>query len=179
MSKRINELEKYIENLSKEEQAKQQSKTKDNPEKLFGLIKQGDTVGVAVAIKNNIDIQMKDKNGMTALHLASAHGTELISDLLINQADGSVWQRDKFDRLPLDVARENGHEKIGDKLEQVTYPELFKEDKDNHQMIAKHLEKQKEIGRQNTAPPYAKDLDTREMMMRFRNKRNERDDLEH
>ncbi len=156
MSKRINELEKYIENLSKEELAKQKSKTKDNPQMLFDLIKQGDTVAIAVAIENNIDLQMKDKNGMTPLHLASAHGTELISDLLINQADGSVWQRDNFDRLPLDVARENGHEKIGDKLEQVTYPELFKEDKDNHKLIEKHLDIQKEVGHVNTAPSYLK-----------------------
>jgi len=156
MSERIEELEKYLESLNKEERKKQEAKTKDNPQILFDLIKQGDTVGVAVAIENNIDIQMQDENGMTPLHLASAHGTELISELLINEAEGAVWQRDNFDRLPLDVARENGHDRIGDKLEQMTYPELFIDEKDNHQLIVKYLDKQKEIGCLNTAPSYLK-----------------------
>lgn len=154
MSIRIEELEKYIESLNKEERKKQEAKTKDNPQTLFNLIKQGDTIGVAIAIENNIDLQMKDENDMTPLHLASAHGTELITELLINEANGSVWQRDNFDRLPLDVARENGHDKIGDKLEQFTYPELFIDEKENHQLISKYLDKQKECDRPNTAPSY-------------------------
>lgn len=177
MNRRIEELEKHLKSLSDEERQKQEEKLKDN--NIFDLIKQGDTVGIAVAIQNGIDLQVQNEQGMTPLHLASAHGTELISELLINEADGAVWQRDNFDRLPLDVARENGHDKIGDKLEQVTYPELFKDEKDNHQLIAKYIDKQKELDHPNTAPPYAKDLDTREMMMRFRNQSHEKDDLEH
>jgi len=156
MSIRIEELEKYVESLDQEERKKQETKTKDNPQVLFDLIKQGDTVGVAVAIENNIDLQVQDENGMTPLHFASAHGTEMISELLINETNGAVWQRDNFDRLPLDVARENGHDKIGDKLEQVTYPELFKGEKANRELIEKYLDKQKECGRPNTEPSYLK-----------------------
>jgi len=156
MNKQIEELEKYVESLNQEERKKQEAKTKDNPQALFDLIKQGDTIGVAVAIENNIDLQMQDENGMTPLHLASAHGTELISELLINEADGTVWQRDNFDRLPLDVARENGHDKIGNKLEQVTYPELFKDEIANRELIEKYLDKQKELNRPNTEPNYLK-----------------------
>ena len=179
MSERTEELERYIESLNQEERKKQEAKTKDNPQALFDLIKQGDTVGVAVAIENNIDLVLQNEQGMTPLHLASAHGTKLISELLINKVDGTVWQRDNFDRLPLDVARENGHDEIGDKLEQVTYPELFIDEQDNHELVAKYLEKQKECDRPNTAPSFAKDLDTREVMMRFRNKSHEKDELEH
>ena len=124
MSERLDEVNQYIANLSPEEQAKHEAKLKNST--IFDLIKQGDTVAIAIAVQSDADMTIQDQQGMTPLHVASKHGTELIADVLMQDANGAVWQRDSQDRLPLDVARENGHQEIGDKLEQVTYPELFK-----------------------------------------------------
>ncbi len=139
MSNRLDALNEHIASLSPEERAKHEAKLKDNPQAIFELIKQGDTVAVALAVENGYDLTTQNAQGMNPLHVAAQNGTELITEVLINQSSDAPFQRDNQGRLPLDVARENKHEALGDQLEKATYPELFSQlgDQQIKQSIAK------------------------------------------
>jgi len=142
MDNQLEKLDLYIASLTQEQRAIHEEKI-NNPQAIFKLIKQGDTVGVTVAIQNGIDLNVKNDQGMNPLHVASAHDTQLIADVIIREASNAPFQRDNHDRLPLDVAREICNHKIGNKLEQVTYPELFKDEKSKQSIMMV-----------NTAPSY-------------------------
>lgn len=152
MDDQLKNLDSYITALTPEQRANYEAKTNSNPHAIFDLIKQGDTVGVTVAIQNGIDLNIKNDQGMNPLHVASAHGTQLIADLIIREDSKAQFQRDNHDRLPLDVARENGNHEIGNKLEQVTYPELFKGGKE---ALINNVITQKQLKHTttNTLPP--------------------------
>ena len=138
MSNRLNTLYEHIASLSPEERAKHEAKLKENPQAIFELIKQGDTVAVAIAVENGYDLTTQNDQGMNSLHVAAQNGTELITEVLINQSSDAPFQRDHQGRLPLDIARENKHQALGDQLEKVTYPELFSQlgDQQKNQSIA-------------------------------------------
>lgn len=175
MSERLDELNQYIANLSPDERADHDAKLKSNS--IFDLIKQGDTVGVAIAIQNEADITQQDDQGMTPLHVSAEHGTELIADVLMIDANGAVWQRDNQDRLPLDVARENGHQELGDKLEQITYPEQFLQldGVEEQEFTNQYSTKIKASDAIDTSPPYLSQMKKRALLMQIQNKKNEID----
>lgn len=164
MSNRLDELNEYIASLSPEERAKHEAKLKNNPQAIFELIKQGGTVAVAIAVENGYDLTIQDDQGMNPLHVAAKNGTELITEVLINQSSDAPFQRDRQGRLPLDIARENKHQALGDQLEQATYPEQFKELYPDNELI-NHLSKSKPAKSKNTEPAVLKDIYKRQRLM--------------
>lgn len=163
MSNRLDELNEYIASLSPEERAKHEAKLKDNPQAIFELIKQGDTVAVALAVENGYELTTQNDQGMNPLHVAAENGTELISEVLIARDTDAPFQRDHQGKLPLDIARENKHEALGDQLEQATYPEQFRELYPDNNLINR-LSNNKPAKSKNTEPHFLhrepdKDLD--------------------
>lgn len=126
-SARLDELWAYVEGLGAADYQRHKAKTQDQPDAIFDLIKRGDAVGVAVALKEGISREITNEYDMTPLHMASACDTRLIAGLLMTEPNGAPWMRDAHGRLPLDVAREAGHDALGNQLQEVTYPELFRD----------------------------------------------------
>ncbi len=122
----IGEINAFIDTLSPKALEQQEAKTSDNPEAIFDLVKQGDTVGVAIAMRNGIEPDITDKHGMTPLHYAAANGARNITEILTQSPSAAPWAQDKHGRLPLDITREAGNHQIGDRLERITYPQLFR-----------------------------------------------------
>lgn len=161
MSDRLDELNGYIASLSVDERAKHEAKLNDKT--IFDLIKQGDAVGVAIALQNGLDLSTQNDQGMNPLHVAAENGTELISEVLINEVSSAPFQRDDQGRLPLDVAREAKHEQVGDLIEKVTYAEQFK-GLERDQLLDGYSRQEKT----NTEPAILQDMSQRERFMRFR-----------
>lgn len=159
--KTLQELDAHIASLSPEELAAQQAKTKDNPQAVFDLVKAGDAVGVAVALQSSISPEITDDKDMTPLHYAAGHDTRLIGEVLIREVSAAPWMQDKFDRLPLDIAQECGHDALGQKIERVTYPKIYK-DLDNSpeqaKLIRQYDAKRLELDKPSTAPAITKQL---------------------
>jgi len=152
--KTLQELDAHIAGLSPEELADQQAKTKDNPQAIFDLVKAGDTVGVAVAIQNGISPEITDDKNMTPLHYAAGQDTQLIGEVLIREVSAAPWMRDKFDRLPLDITQDCGHDKLGHQIERVTYPKIYKELKNTPEqtkLLERYDAKQLELDDPSTA----------------------------
>ena len=135
----LEKLNQYIANLSPEDKAKHLAKTKDNPQAIFVLVKKGDTVAIALAVENGFDVSIQNEKKQTPLHVAAEHDTQLIADVLTQEANDAPWQRDNQGKLPLDIARENGHHELGNKLEQITYPEQFLELNPDNERIAEYV----------------------------------------
>lgn len=162
---RLAKLDRHIAAMSAIEREKQDAKTRGNPEAMLDLIRQGDAVGVTVAVQNRISPTVQDKHGMNALHLAAAHDTPLIGAVLMREASPAPWQRDQDGRLPLDVARENGHTRVGDQLERITYPGLFRGEKNGpvrSELIAEYDKKRQELGDPDTRPARSREFAARE-----------------
>lgn len=134
----LEKLNQYIANLSPEDKAKHLAKTKDNPQAIFDLVKKGDTVAIALAVEKGFDVSIQNEKKQTPLHVAAEHDTQLIADVLSQEANDAPWQRDNQGKLPLDIARENGHHELGNKLELLTYAEQFKELNPDNQRTAKY-----------------------------------------
>ncbi len=169
----IEKINAFIDALIPKALEQQEAKTKENPEAIFDLVKQGNTVGVAVAIKNDIQPDMTDMHGMTTLHYAAANGAENVTEVLTQSPSAAPWIKDKHGRLPLDMAREAGNHQIGDRLEQLTYPQLFKEKEGRliqHGILEAFNTKRKALGNPDTKPAFDKKLKANDMLQSFKNK---------
>tara|TARA_E500000318_G_scaffold107170_1_gene116113 strand:+ start:2802 stop:3359 length:558 start_codon:yes stop_codon:yes gene_type:complete len=158
--KQLENLHRHIEWLDADAYARQLAKTKD-PQAVFDLIRRGDTTGFACALKNGLPPDLADRNGMTMLHHAAGHDARLIAAMLTDKANATPWARDKYGRLPLDVARECAHADMGDRLERITYPSLFLEERDgpvDREVIERYEAKRKELGSPDTRPAYAQSV---------------------
>ena len=158
--KHFENLHRHIDWLDANAYARQLAKTKD-PQAVFDLIRRGDTTGGACALKNGLPLDLTDRNGMTMLHHAAGHDARLIAAVLTEKANAAPWARDKYGRLPLDVARECAHAEMSDRLERITYPSLFLEERDSpvdRQTIGRYEAKRKELRSPDTRPRYAQDV---------------------
>ncbi len=157
LQERLAELDAYLASLDDAERTRQKVKTETDPQKVFDLIQLGDTVGVAIAMQdNNIRPDLTDKNKMTLLHRAAAHDTQLIAAVVMREVSAAPWMRDAFDRLPLDVAREAGHDELGNVLQEITYPELFRDQPEttlSHELIQAYASHSHAFGQPSTALP--------------------------
>lgn len=179
MDERLAELEDHIAAMSAEERQRQSAKSENNPQAVFDLIRRGDAVGVAVALKKKAQFDLVDKNGMTPLHVAAAHDTRTIAAVLTKEANSDIWRRDRFGRLPLDIARSAGHQQMGDRLERLTYPQLYKGEKDGPvkpERIEAFDSRYKELGKPDTSPAFSSYFEARESLPRLRS--NQRSDRE-
>lgn len=104
---------------------------------------------------------------MTPLHHAAGHDARLIGAILLEEPGTSPWGRDQWGRLPLDVARESGHTELGDALERVTYPGLFKDERDGPvppETIERFDIKRRQLGSPDTRPATAPNFEARSFL---------------
>lgn len=170
MDERLTALKRHIASLDTQEYAAQIVKT-EGPQAVFALIRNGDALAVACAVQEGRTAELKDENGMTPLHHAAAHDARLIGALLLEETGGAPWARDQWGRLPLDVARESGHTELGDTLERVTYPGLFKDERDGpvpHETIQRFDDKRRQLGSPDTLPATAPNFEARGFLPRSR-----------
>lgn len=178
MDERLTALKRHIASLDTQGYAAQIAKTAD-PQAVFALIRTGDVAAVACAVQEGRTAELKDENGMTPLHHAASHDARLIGALLLEEPSGAPWARDQWGRLPLDVARESGHTELGDTLERVTYPGLFRDEKDGPvppETIQRYDTMRRQLGSPDTRPATAPDFEARGFLPR--SKEQERGGLE-
>ena len=167
---RLEALKQHIADLSREDRERQLAKSKD-PQAVFALIRKGDTVAVACAIERGMPKDLADQNGMTMMHHAAAHDTKTIAALLIEEGHGAPLSRDRFGRLPLDVAREAGSTDIANQLERITYLGVFRDEIDGPvlgQTIRAYEKERTLAGPVDSRPPYAREIEFRGHLPRLR-----------
>ena len=156
-------LKRHLASLGTQEYAIQLAKTED-PQAVFDLIRDGDALGIACAVQEGRTAGLTDANGMTPLHYAAAHDAHLIGAILLEEPGATPWTRDQWGRLPLDVARESGHADLGDTLERVTYPGLFRDEVDGPvlpDLIARYDDQRRQLRSPDTRPSFAPEFEAR------------------
>ncbi len=165
---RFEELKAYVDGLPEAQFKAQASKGQASEQAVFDLINNGDALGLYCSIKQDPSLLARQNaSGMTPLHWCSVDKSGLIGEILTSEVSAAPWTRDRFGCLPLDIARETGNHKIGDKLERLTYPQLFKEEKDGPigpDLVNAYNEKRKELGNPDTAPAFNREFNTKNMM---------------
>lgn len=169
---RFDELEAYVAQLPKEDRAEHAAKGQAHPKAIFQMVKTGDAVGLYCSVKKDPSLlENRDDYGMTPLHWGGASKPEVMTEIMLSEPSSAPWARDRFGRLPLDAHREGGHHQSADKIERVTYPDLFRDEKDGPvapDKIATFAEKQKTLGRTDTRPPFARSIEPREIMPKLK-----------
>ena len=130
LESRLKALRAHIDAMSEAERAAIDEETRARPEKIFDDIAQGDAVAVAIALDNGVSPTLRDTDGKTPLHSAAALDAKLCTRVLLDKAGPAPWERDRHDRLPLDVAQEAGNEELANMLEAATYPSLYRDQPD-------------------------------------------------
>ncbi|MGF1500313.1 MAG: ankyrin repeat domain-containing protein [Paracoccaceae bacterium] len=157
-------LQKHLANLSPQQIEEQRAKL-SSPERLFDLVRQGDAVAVAQAVKDGADLTIKDERGMTPLHHAAALDARLITQAILHEPSVSVWTRDKQGRLPGDIAVESGHREMTDTLMCATYPDLYRDDLGgkamSNELIDRYADEVSRLGQRDTRSPYMTDFEPR------------------
>ncbi len=151
---RFERLKEHVAKMPDEERAKHAAKGQAHEGAVFDLIKQGDGVGLYASIQKDPSLlERQDNNGMTPMHWASADKSGLTYEIASSQPSNAPWMRDNFDRLPMEVAKEAGREQDQLKLERVTYPQLFQQEKNGPEQsakVSKYYKKHKETGKTDT-----------------------------
>lgn len=175
---RYDRLKVHIAGMAEANYRRELDKT-ENRQAMFDLIRDGDAVGVACAVREGRSMEIQDDRGMTPLHHAAAYDTRLIGQALTERPNAAPWTRDNEGRLPLDVARAAGHHELGDQLERVTYPELYRDERNGpvrEDLIEVYDAKRKELGSPDTRPDYARDFPARGLLPERSGR--DRDDME-
>lgn len=179
---RFAELEAYVTTLPEAERAEQAAKGQAHPKAVFQMIQTGDAVGLYCSIKKDPSLlERKDDYGMTPLHWGGSDKPGLMQEILTSEPSKSPWTRDRFGRLPLDVLREGAHHNAADKMERLTYPQLFRDEKDgpvSSDKIKAFETKYKELGKADTRPPHAHNMEPKPMMPRLKGKERDADERE-
>jgi hypothetical protein len=179
---RFEELKVYADKLPKVERSGQAAKGQAYDKAIFDMIRKGDTLGVYCSIKHDPSLlEKKDDKGMTPLHWGGSDKPGVMQEVLTSEPSSSPWIRDKFGRLPLDVLRNGGHHTAADKMERLTYSQLFKDEKDGpvpQEKIKAFDDKSKALGRPDTRPPFAKDVELRSTIPRLSEKGKDRGGIE-
>ena len=79
-----------------------------NSEEFFEATEKGDIKKVTFFLEADIDLNLKDKNGNTALHLASGEGHLKVVKLLLEKG-ANVDSQDESEGTPLHRASVEGH----------------------------------------------------------------------
>ena len=155
---RLQEIEAYLSGLSSRER---DALSDIGPDEFFARVKGGDAASVLAALKKHPYLaNEQDKDGLTPLHWAAQDKSGVMQDILTQEPNQSVWTKDNFGRLPLDTAQEFERDKAALRLERLTYPQLFRDEKDgpvSPEQIAEYYKAHKEHGRADTAPEYSID----------------------
>lgn len=127
---RLEALHAHISAMNADERAVIDEDIRARPEKIFDDIAQGDAMRAAIALENGVSPILRDADGKTPLHSAAALDAKLCARVLLDKASSAPWERDRQDRLPLDVAQEAGNEELANMLEAATYPSLYRDQPD-------------------------------------------------
>lgn len=147
---RFDSLKAYFDKLPTKEKEQHASKGHAHDGAVFDLIKDGDGVGLYASIQKDPSLlEKQDKNGMTPLHWASADKSGLAHEITSSHTSSAPWTLDKFERTPLDVAKEAGRIQDQMKLEQLTYPQMYRTLNNDgpvkEQKIEAHYQKLQEV----------------------------------
>ncbi|UTW60223.1 hypothetical protein KFE96_07895 [Kordiimonas sp. SCSIO 12603] len=179
---RFEELKAYVDNLPKAEFDKQAAKGQVHNKAIFDMIRKGDALGVYCSVKQKPSLlEKRDDDGMTPLHWSGSDKPGVMQEILTSEVSNSPWVCDRFGRLPLDVLRDGGHHTHADKMERLTYPRLFRDEKDgpvSPEKIKAFDDKSKALGRPDTRPPFANNIDFKSSIPRLKSQAKDRGDLE-
>ncbi|WP_165393843.1 ankyrin repeat domain-containing protein [Cardinium endosymbiont of Bemisia tabaci] len=80
---------------------------------LHVVVKNGDVQAVEALLNNpEVDVNSKDKDGLTPLHVAACEGhVEVVKELLATK-DIQLNLKDKDDKIPLHMAAQEGHVEV-------------------------------------------------------------------
>lgn len=160
MSARLNELERYVADLSENERRTLGARAFEHEHGVFDLIRAGDAAGLYAAVQQDPAIlERRDESGMTPLHWAAYDSSGLLFDVMTSEPSSAPWARDNAGRLPLDVLRDACQHGIADKAERLTYPQLFRDEKGGPvepKKIEAFEAKYEALGRPDTSPTYAR-----------------------
>ena len=76
---------------------------------LLAAASRGNLLAVQESVRQGADINCRDSNFQTSLHLAAAQGDDEIVKWLVQEADAQTDLKDYFGRKPLHIAVINGH----------------------------------------------------------------------
>ena len=156
-------LEAYVQTLPEEERRALGAVAHQSPLGVFDLVKSGDAAGLYAALEHDPSLmERQDENGMTPLHWAGIDQSGLLFDVLTSEPSGGPWTRDNVGRLPLDVMREAGQHAVADKAERITYPQLYRDEEASpvkREQVAAFERKHEALGKPNTRPSYARNLE--------------------
>lgn len=179
---RFEELKAYADNMSKADFNEQAAKGQAYDKAIFDMIRKGDALGVYCSVKQDPSLlEKQDDHGMTPLHWGGSDKPGVMQEILTSEPSISPWVRDRFGRLPLDVLLDGGHHTHADKMERLTYPRLFRDEKDgpvSPEKIKAFNEKSKALGRPDTRPPFARNFDARPTIPRLKSQAKDRGHLE-
>ncbi|MCK0069951.1 hypothetical protein [Kordiimonas laminariae] len=151
---RFEALKVYFDKLPAKEKEREAAKGQTHDGAVFDLIKNGDGVGLYASVQKDPSLlEKQDEKGMTPLHWSAADKSGLTYEITTSQPSNAPWMRDNFDRLPMEVAKEAGREQDQLKLERVTYPQLFQQEKNGPEQsakVSKYYKKHKETGKADT-----------------------------
>jgi hypothetical protein len=147
---RFEALKAYFDKLPDKEKEQHAAKGQAHEGAVFNLIKEGDGVGLYASIQKDPGLlEKQDENGMTPLHWASADKSGLAHEITTSHTSSAPWTLDKFERSPLDVAREAERSEDQVKLEQITYPQIHRtlnyDEPVKEQKIEAHYQKLQEV----------------------------------
>jgi hypothetical protein len=166
MERRHAELQTYIGRMDRRTYEEELAKT-DKPGGVIERVQAGDVLAVACAVREGRAVDAPDANGMTPLHHASAYDMRLTARVLVDRPNAAPWMRDRFGRLPLDIAEEAGHDRMATTIERVTYTSLFRDEQDGPlppELIERYAARRKELESSDTRPPYARHIEPRGML---------------
>ena len=166
ISRHYAELQAYIARMDVMSYRTELAKT-ESPGGLSARVQAGDVLAVACAVREGRPVDEPDANGMTPLHHAAAYDTQLTARVLMEQPSAAPWMRDRFGRLPLDIAEEAGHDTLGNMIDRVTYTSLFRDELDGPlppEVIERQHARRMELRSHDTRPPYARHLEPRGML---------------
>lgn len=153
-SRAYESLKRYVAALSDEERIAQLSKC-DTPVKLKQLVLGADTVALECARQADREFGSIDENGLTPLHHAAARDSDLVTEILTETPNRSVWTRDAFARLPIDIAQQTGALSVYKRLEALTYPVQFSEVTENprdRNQFERYADLKRKLNSPETAP---------------------------
>ncbi|WP_430431294.1 hypothetical protein [Oceanicaulis sp.] len=180
---RLKQLEAYVQSLPENERRDLGVAAHQSEHGVFDLVKSGDAAGLYAALKREPGLaERQDQNGMTPLHWSGADKSGLLFEVLTQEPSAAPWTRDKAGRIPLDVMRQAGQHGIADKAERVTYPQLFQAEQSgpvSPKKVAAFSAKYEALGRPDTRPSDARDMEPLVKVPERSAKGKDRDDREH
>lgn len=124
---KLKEIDDYVDKMPPEEFARQQAKTKDNPEALFDLVRRGDVMAVAVACRNDVSLSARNNAGDSVLHVAARANASISALILAKNAPELLAKTNHKGELPSDCVGFRLNADTAAMLEAMTHQDQFRE----------------------------------------------------